>query len=196
VWMNGMYIRATDSSTLLDRVVEFADREETAHYWSSRVPGPNETDPHKKLRALKLLSKAATEDRAHALEALKLEQERVTNLADFGEACEFFFVDKVEFDSKAVEKWFHEPHVGGLFDWLLTELDNRQSIIDNPAGYEGLLRDAQTHLGLDKLGPIVHPVRVALTGKTVGPGLFELMAVLGAEKVKARLKVARGHIRT
>ena len=34
---------------------------------------------------------------------------------------------------------------------------------------------------------VIHPLRVALTGKTVGPGLFELIEVLGKERVLARL---------
>ena len=37
---------------------------------------------------------------------------------------------------------------------------------------------------------IVHPTRVALTGKTAGPGLFELMALLGRERVVGRLEAA------
>lgn len=191
-WMNGGYIRAMEPAALLDRVVDYADREETAQYWSARVPGPNETDPHKKLHALKSLSAAAKEKRNYALEALKLEQERVTNLSDFGEACSFFFVDKVEFDPKAVEKWFHEAHVPKLFEWLVSEIEERGPTLSDPGSFELLLRDAQAALGLEKLGPIVHPVRVALTGKTVGPGLFELMHVLGRDVVTSRLKSALG----
>ncbi len=65
---------------------------------------------------------------------------------------------------------------------------------DNPvdvvrAGLEALeavLRGFQESAGLEKLGPVVHPTRVALTGVTNGPGLFELMVVLGRERVAAR----------
>ena len=52
---------------------------------------------------------------------------------------------------------------------------------------EMFLRSCGEKLGLEKLGPIVHPVRVALTGKTTGPGLFELMSHLGPERMKRRL---------
>jgi glutamyl-tRNA synthetase len=41
-----------------------------------------------------------------------------------------------------------------------------------------------------KLGKIAQPVRVALTGTTVSPGIFEVIAVLGREKVIARLEAA------
>ncbi len=43
-------------------------------------------------------------------------------------------------------------------------------------------------MGLEKMGPVVHPVRVALTGKTVGPGLFELMSLLGPSRMVRRLR--------
>jgi glutamyl-tRNA synthetase len=42
---------------------------------------------------------------------------------------------------------------------------------------------------------IIHPVRVALTGKTAGPGLFELMGLLGKERVARRLDEAANYIR-
>jgi glutamyl-tRNA synthetase len=46
-----------------------------------------------------------------------------------------------------------------------------------------------------KLGKIAQPLRVALTGKTASPGLFEVMEVLGKEKVSSRLKEAIAHMK-
>ena len=45
-----------------------------------------------------------------------------------------------------------------------------------------------------KLGKIAQPLRVALTGKTASPGLFEIMDILGKERVMARLKRARDYM--
>ena len=45
-----------------------------------------------------------------------------------------------------------------------------------------------------KLGKIAQPVRVALTGGTVSPGIFEIMAVLGQGRVLDRLQAAVGYI--
>jgi glutamyl-tRNA synthetase len=42
-----------------------------------------------------------------------------------------------------------------------------------------------------KAGVLIHAVRVALTGKTVSPGLFEVLALLGRVRVRARLAAAR-----
>jgi glutamyl-tRNA synthetase len=46
-----------------------------------------------------------------------------------------------------------------------------------------------------KLGKIAQPLRVALTGKKASPGLFEVMEVLGKEKVLKRLTHAISHIK-
>jgi glutamyl-tRNA synthetase len=45
-----------------------------------------------------------------------------------------------------------------------------------------------------KLGKIAQPVRVALTGKTASPGIFEVTAILGKDKVISRLQKAIGYI--
>ena len=177
-WMNGSYIRAEEPVVLLDRVTDYASRPETAQYWSQRP------DSGVNLAGLQMLAKAPKA--GLALEAMKLTQERVTTLGDFGEACAFFFTDEVAYDSKATEKWFSEPHVPTLFAYLIAEI-GEQDVVD----WEVLLKKAQIHLGMEKLGPIVHPVRVALTGKTTGPGLFELMEVLGTARVVNRLLLAR-----
>jgi glutamyl/glutaminyl-tRNA synthetase len=41
-----------------------------------------------------------------------------------------------------------------------------------------------------KVGPIVHPARMAVSGKTKGAGLFEMMEVLGRERTVARMRRA------
>ncbi|MBS1724383.1 MAG: glutamate--tRNA ligase [Armatimonadetes bacterium] len=189
-WMSGMHIRRTTPDDLLSSICEYADRGETEAYWSGRPPGEGEPNPRLRLKGLRLLSARAKDDRSYALEAVKLEQERVTNLAGFGEACLFFVQPEVEFDPKAVDKWFGEPHVRALFEWLLSRLEGPVSSLDSVEKYEALLREAQGALSLEKLGPVVHPVRVALTGKTTGPGLFELMNVLGKDEVAKRLAAA------
>ena len=38
-----------------------------------------------------------------------------------------------------------------------------------------------------KIGDLIHPIRVAITGKTVGPGLYDCLAILGREQSLARL---------
>lgn len=92
-------------------------------------------------------------------------------------------------DPKAVEKWLRLDHVPGLFEDMMTALQGRDRVSVEEC--EALLRDWAAAHGFEKLGPIVHPIRVALTGSTVGPGLFELMALLGPRRMCHRLQEAR-----
>lgn len=194
-WLNGVRIRRMDLETLLDDLLAFAQDSHTIKYWTEFVdenPVPNKPPINgpEILRKLQLVVDAAAKDRAYVLAALKEEQERVSTLADFGEALEFFLVDEPEMDAKATAKWFVQAHVGELFDWILAKQE--ESSVSTVEHYESIVKGFQSHKGLEKLGPVVHPLRVALTGKTAGPGLFELMSVLGPTRIKARLERAKG----
>ena len=70
----------------------------------------------------------------------------------------------------------------------LAALDSSFSALDvfDPAATEAALRQVAEVRGL-KAGPLIHAVRVAMTGKAVSPGLFEVLALLGRDRVRARL---------
>lgn len=192
-WLNGHAIRAMDPGELLDAAVAFARAPFTEAYWSTfqpdpEIPGQAGIDPIKVRRSLDRLVTAAATRRDYALAAVKLEQERVQRLVELGEACEFFFVDEVEIDPKAKDKWFGQPHVRELFEFILGKL--AESRVETVEHYHDVLQAFQTHKGFEKLGPVVHPTRVALTGRTFGPGLYELMSVLGNDRIAARLSRA------
>jgi glutamyl-tRNA synthetase len=59
----------------------------------------------------------------------------------------------------------------------------------NVKAAEETFREVVAQLGIEA-GVLVHPVRVALTGRAVGPGLFDTMAVLGKERTVRRLREA------
>jgi glutamyl-tRNA synthetase len=139
---------------------------------------------------MRLLVEANGREPELVTNAITLEQERVTSVAEFATACQFFFVDEVTMDEKAVEKWKGQPHVLPMLeDFIEFFQDRAHASIEE---CEALLRDYQSKAGIEKLGPVVHPTRVALTGKTVGPGLFELMAALGPARIVKRLERAKG----
>jgi glutamyl/glutaminyl-tRNA synthetase len=181
----------------LDVLLAYIETPYTREYWTGYVeedPMPNKA-PIQGVDVwarLNRLSEAAAKDRAYVLECIKLEQERVLTLADFGEACEFFLVENVEFDQKGVDKWFGQPHVPALFDFLLERFSNSPTA--SVEWCEGLIKEFAEKQGFEKIGPVVHPTRVALTGKTVGPGLFELMSVLGPARMVKRLERAKALI--
>jgi glutamyl-tRNA synthetase len=188
-WLNGARIRSMTTEALLEEMKALYADPYTQQYWQGfvdedRMPNQPEKDGKKIFAQFERLIQFADTNREYALQSIHEEQERVTNLIDFGSACEFFIVDEPEMDAKAVEKWFGQPHVPALFAFLKSECGSKQLTVDE---YKEKLVEFQTAQGFDKLGPVVHPTRVALTGKTSGPGLFELMAVLGPDKITPRV---------
>ena len=110
-------------------------------------------------------------------------KERMTKLADLLNWAYFCFYDDFSYASdteKILEKDLSQE---------VEVLKERLSKIENftKEEIEKEFRDTAASLGL-KTRDLVHPVRVALTGKRIGPGLFETMEVLGKEKVIKRLE--------
>ena len=117
-------------------------------------------------------------------------QPRARTLPEMAESAVFYLVDEVEYDPKAAKK-FLKPGLLPLMEELVEQL--QQFDVFKEEDIETLFRNlAQKHeVGL---GKIAQPVRVALTGKTASPGLFEIMDILGKERVMDRLKRARDHM--
>lgn len=185
-WMNGLAIRELTPEALLQTVLDYIDFPYTAEY-HAQTEGLEQEEIDQRQSAwtrLQTFKAAAQNDKALALKAVTLEQERVATLADFGEACAFLFADEVEFDPKATEKAFAHPHTKDLLQGLIDRLDGLQD--PTPEECETLVKTWAVENGIEKLGPVVQPVRVALTGKMQGPGLFDLMSALGPDRMKRR----------
>jgi len=214
-WMNGWYIRSLEPASLHREVAAFVERGEWREYFGRPTDDPELLKKNQAVLAgLETLALGLSEDREYAGAAIALEQERVATLADFGEATAFFFQDEPPMDEKAVAKWLTVPHARDLFESLISFLEGPapsgpKPSLEGPApsgpgadGHDGacpsrgvkveeceaFIRGYGEKMGLEKMGPVVHPVRVALTGKTVGPGLFELMSLLGPSRMVRRLR--------
>ncbi len=134
----------------------------------------------------------------YLLEVLPLAHERIDTLADFIGYAEFFFVGDVDYDesvrSKMVGKGLTPPQMAKIFRQLLEE--SLDPILDwKLETVETAIRDfAERH----ELSPkqLFMPVRIAVTGRTATPGLFDTMAVLGKELCRRRLRCAIDVLRT
>jgi len=115
---------------------------------------------------------------------------RVKTLTEMADAGEFYFNDAIVYDSDAAEK-FLKPEFTGHLRAVMEKVPLLQDYTKN--GIEGFLRELAEERGV-KLKSIAQPLRVALTGKTVSPGIDEVMITLGKERVVKRLKRALEHI--
>ncbi len=94
-------------------------------------------------------------------------------------------------DEKAVKK-FLTPEVKPLFEKLIAGLEGMKETLDHDA-VEALFKQTVEEAGL-KLGKLAQPVRVALTGKTASPGIFDVVLLLGKARTIERLKDANSII--
>lgn len=161
-WFNGVYIRALPLEELGRRCLPY-------------------------LQAEGLAKEAPTsEELTYISKVIALEQERIKTLSEAPKLADFFLLpdDAYVFDEKAVQKWFHAPGVGdrlsrvrsgfaGLNEWTATVL-------------EEVVHSIAQELDI-KTAEVIHPVRVALTGRTFGPGLYESIEVLGSDRTLRRL---------
>ncbi|MDP3142901.1 MAG: glutamate--tRNA ligase family protein, partial [Candidatus Omnitrophota bacterium] len=125
-------------------------------------------------------------DRAWLEGIVKLYQPRLNTLSDFCDWADFLFLKKPKFSAEAKQKLVGKP-LKDAFKSLLQRIEKLEPFDLHTA--EATFRDLVKELNLNA-ADLVHPCRAALTGKTIGPGLFETMVILGKEKTIERLKQA------
>ncbi|MBO6577313.1 MAG: glutamate--tRNA ligase [Rhodothermales bacterium] len=119
-------------------------------------------------------------------QVVALMQDRVGFAGELVSATGYFFRDPEEFDPNGLKKRWKDDSAE-----LVTAYADRISelhSVDEEA-LEGALRGIAEERGVGA-GRIIHPVRLALSGVSFGPGLFEMMAVLGKETCVRRLRAA------
>jgi glutamyl-tRNA synthetase len=109
---------------------------------------------------------------------LKLYKERIKILSELPDACKFAFTDDIEYDEEGVKKYLSSPEIKTYLSKFSEVLKDIEEFTKE--NIENALRSFANE---EKIEPkiIIHPLRIILTGKTVGPGLFELMGALGKE---------------
>ena len=122
-------------------------------------------------------------DRSYLLSLVKLFQARLPRLNDFVEWADFFFLEEPVIDPAAKEKYL-SGDLSKEFNLFVQRID---SLVDfEVTNIESSFRELVAELGIEAK-KLIHPIRVALTGKTVGPGLFEVIYYLGKERSRRRL---------
>jgi len=114
---------------------------------------------------------------------LELLKPRAKRLDEFAALGWFFWSDEIDYDAAAVAKHLRKPDM----DAHLRAIDDALARLESfePAALEAALRETAAARGV-KAASLIHAVRVVVTGKTVSPGLFEVLALLGRIRVHAR----------
>lgn len=120
---------------------------------------------------------------AYLSKAIRTLQARARTLVEMADSMRFYMVENMEYDSDAAKK-FLVPTLRAPFQRLMESMERLENF--DEASLENVFSEVVAGLGM-KLGKLAQPVRVALTGGTVSPGLFEIMYVLGKQTVLKRL---------
>ncbi len=123
--------------------------------------------------------------------AVRTLKARSKTLLEMAQKALFYF-QEITFDKEADER-FLRPELAEILEDLLSDLKGIRDFKEKE-----LEKASSTFLERHKiaLGTVAQPLRVALTGKTVSPGIFQIMEVLGREMVIKRLSHAISHIKS
>ncbi|MBI4386377.1 MAG: glutamate--tRNA ligase [Elusimicrobia bacterium] len=121
------------------------------------------------------------------LRAVGLEAEKVKLLTEVPRLVDFFFKDAV-YEQKAVEKVLRAPGAAKILEDIRALLQKTPGFLEKDL--EAAIRGFCAGNNL-KPAQAIHPIRVAVSGRTEGPSLFAMLEVLGREKVLERIGAAQ-----
>ena len=163
-WMNGQYLQSRSVESLLPEVRDA---------WAGLgLPPP------------------ALADGDFAKKVIALFRERSKKVAEIAERSVYFFRDPGEYEAQAAKKYFKDETLP-LLDALRAGLATLEPF--SHEAMESLFRRLAEEKGLSA-GKLIHPARLAVSGVSFGPGLFEMLEVLGRETVRRRLQNAMNWI--
>lgn len=159
IWMNSNYIREISDEHLLNHLESYIQIKNYSY---------------KKL------------NKKYLKNVIKLMKNRAKVLSDFIESANYFYEDPQKYDQKGVNKYLKKA------DTLINIKEFTRQLVKiseyNEESIENLLRSFAENKNISA-AHIIHPVRLALTGQTASPGLFEVMDILGKRTVLRRLNI-------
>jgi glutamyl-tRNA synthetase len=166
-WMSGVYIRQLNAEEFLQRVLPFLEAG-----LPQGIKRPLSTE--------------------YVQQMAPLIQERITTLGEAAEYAEFFFVQELDYDPALLTADLTAEAALEALQAANKRLQRLDSF--DASSLEGLLRPLASELGL-KTGEFFGLLRVATTGRTAAPPLFQTMAILGKERCLKRIEAALRELR-
>ena len=169
-WMNSHYIRQLPEREILAYVQDYISRGVGAQFVRGSLAKTKQKDDF---------------DKNYLIRVITSMKDRAKVLPDFVDSAGYFFKDPKKYEPKGVNKYLRNADI-----WIyISEFTEKMTKLSeyNETSIETLLRSFAEEKGISA-AKIIHPVRLALTGTTASPGLFEMMDILGKETVLKRLK--------
>jgi len=168
-WMNGQYLRLLTDEELAERFTPFL------------------------IKAGLMTEADRRAGRKWLIKLARATKERLHLLTDIVPYAGFFFGDVESYDEKGVKKHWSKPAVSEILGDLADILRDCEPFTEKTIEAKCVEYIERKDI---KLGELVHPARLAITGKTGGPGFFETIELLGKENSLQRLQKAVHYIET
>ncbi|MGA8657640.1 MAG: glutamate--tRNA ligase [Chthoniobacterales bacterium] len=124
-------------------------------------------------------------DESYLLRVLEIVKEKIKLFRDVPEWINYFFTEEFSYDPESVGKTLYKA---GALDRLRSLGERYQALGEWSAErLEVGLKELAAGLGC-KTGELIHPIRVAVSGKSVGPSLYHMLEVMGRDRVLNRIK--------
>ncbi|MCE1249017.1 MAG: glutamate--tRNA ligase [Firmicutes bacterium] len=164
LWMNSQYIMTLPPEIIAERLAPFIE---------------------------KLGFNPSVKDADWYITSVILYRERAKTLVELAENLACFFQETVEYDPAGVKKHFKPEILRSAMPELIKRVTETDSFtIEN---LEAVVRQYAEELGISA-GKLIHPIRLAITGKTASPPVFDVMVLAGKEMLKSRLQAAQSFI--
>ncbi len=168
IWLNGHYLRTMELKIIVQRALPFFKDNDKL----SKI-----IDSYKEDYLNKIMEKV-----------VDLVRDRVKTLHEVVEASNYFFQDDFTYDEKGVEKHFRKKNAGDILNEIAKTLEIVEPFQASQIKEELEKLSERLNVPLAQINP---PTRLAVTGRTMGPELFDIISVLGREKVLERFKRAK-----
>lgn len=162
-WINGHYIRDLDLDYVTQQLIPFMVKKGII----------DEREKDEKFDYIK--------------ELVKVSRDRAKTLDELADQLAFFFQDITEYEEKGVKKHFTKDDAVELLENGANVLEGLEEFDHDST--EKAFRKLTSDMG-KKAARLIHPTRLAISGRTVGPGLFDIIVLLGKEKTVRRMRKA------
>jgi glutamyl-tRNA synthetase len=167
-WLNGLYIRASLPERIYDLCLPYLEAA---------------------FKTFKKLDQSRT-GYDYILKVIKALQDRIVLIPEIVEHTQFFFDDHLEYEALGIEKYLQGEAKAQTLDIMKGLAGKIEALtVYDHTSLEGAFKALAAEKGL-KLGQIIHPTRLALTGRKESPGIYLVCEILGKEKVLERLNAA------
>jgi glutamyl-tRNA synthetase len=120
----------------------------------------------------------------YLISVIEVMKERVSFIKEIFEKGFYFFEEPTSYEEAGIKKRWNKESAE-----ILKQYAGKIDLISLPLkdDYENALKETATQLGTGN-GSVIHPLRLAVSGVSGGPGIFDILYIIGKEKTLSRLK--------